>query len=123
MAYKKPPTEKQFEKGKSGNPNGRPKGTKNFQTLLNKYLEREIELDDPMMSGEDTLKVSTLDHIILRLLAKALNGDMRAVKEVLDRLVGKAKETVEVSGGLGISMDELLDAWNAKEQKTETQDN
>ena len=29
VGYKKPPKTKQFKKGKSGNPGGRPKGSKN----------------------------------------------------------------------------------------------
>ena len=34
VGYKKPPLHTRFKKGQSGNPSGRPKGSKNFSTLL-----------------------------------------------------------------------------------------
>ena len=34
VGYKKPPIENQFKEGKSGNPKGRPLGSKNFSTIL-----------------------------------------------------------------------------------------
>lgn len=36
------------------------------------------------------------------LIAKALEGDLPAIKELNDRVMGKAKETVEMQGGLNI---------------------
>jgi hypothetical protein len=41
VGYRKPPRHTQFRKGQSGNPNGRPKGTKNLKTdLLEELAER-----------------------------------------------------------------------------------
>ena len=42
------------------------------------------------------------------LIAKAMEGDMTAIKEVNDRVMGKAKETVEHQGGLSISFDQTF---------------
>lgn len=39
------------------------------------------------------------------LIAKALEGDMPAIKELNDRVMGKAKETVEHQGGVNIMFD------------------
>jgi len=44
VGYKKPPKKGQFKKGKSGNPKGRPAGSKNKKTVFNDVLEREITL-------------------------------------------------------------------------------
>lgn len=43
--YKNPPKKSQFLKGKSGNPNGRPKGAKGFKTLLAKELKAKITIE------------------------------------------------------------------------------
>lgn len=37
------------------------------------------------------------------LIAKAMDGDMTAIKELNDRVMGKAKETMEMQGGLSIN--------------------
>lgn len=38
--------------------------------------------------------------VVRAVLAKAKNGDSQAAKEIIDRLLGKAKETVELTGEL-----------------------
>ena len=38
VGYGKPPLHTRFQKGRSGNPNGRPRGKKNMSTLLSAAL-------------------------------------------------------------------------------------
>ena len=47
VGYKKPPLHTRFKKGQSGNPRGRPKGSKNFSTLLAEAL------NEPVIVAED----------------------------------------------------------------------
>lgn len=41
VGYGKPPTFGQFQKGKSGNPSGRPRGTRNFSSDLEEVLSKK----------------------------------------------------------------------------------
>ena len=44
-----------FPKGVSGNPNGRPKGTKNRSTLVRELLEMESTFDNPLTEQSEKL--------------------------------------------------------------------
>lgn len=74
VGYARPPKQKQFKPGVSGNPNGRPKGTKNIATELQEILAEQVET----RSGEKRTK-STLRKTIWRKHAyMAANGDVRS---------------------------------------------
>ena len=77
--YGRPPREHQFEKGKSGNPKGRPKGSRNFGTDVKKMLKRAVLLD----RDGTKQKVSTQEALLIRLREKALKGDSRALQLAL----------------------------------------
>src|SRR5438067_13816670 len=42
VGYGKPPLHTRFQKGRSGNPNGRPRGRKNMSTLLSDALNGSV---------------------------------------------------------------------------------
>lgn len=70
-----------FKKGQSGNPNGRPKGAKNKATVLNEIL-----------SDKDK------DAIIAKVVERAKEGDIQAIKIVMDRIFPSLK-AMEISTG------------------------
>jgi hypothetical protein len=43
--YRKPPEASQFKPGQSGNPNGRPRGSQNFETDLQQMLRAPVEIE------------------------------------------------------------------------------
>ena len=51
VGYKKPPLHTRFRKGQSGNPRGRPRGSKNLSTLLTDAL------NEPVVVTEDGLSL------------------------------------------------------------------
>jgi hypothetical protein len=74
VGYGKPPRSGQFKRGKSGNPKGRPKGSRKLATDL------AIELNEQITVREDgrPRRVSKQRTLIKSLMAKALQGDVRA---------------------------------------------
>lgn len=84
------------EKGDVLNPKGRGKGTLNFKTIIERYLDIATKNANPITGeiGELTMR----EQIVLQLIAKALNGDLNAIKDLLDRDMGKASESVKLTG-------------------------
>lgn len=89
----KPDGSNQFEKGQTGNPNGRPKGTRNRSTIARYWLDAVTKKENPLTGKLEEL--SQADQIMLALLKKALRGDIAAAKELLDSGFGANKQIVE----------------------------
>ncbi|HWH60451.1 MAG TPA: DUF5681 domain-containing protein [Terriglobales bacterium] len=79
VGYKKPPEETQFQKGRSGNPKGRPKGSKSFKTVMNQISNEKVEVTERGRRRKMTSK----EAAVRQLRAKALSGDHRARTEFL----------------------------------------
>jgi hypothetical protein len=80
VGYGKPPKQGQFQKGRSGNPQGRPRGTKNFKTDLHEELAEPVQVRE-----NGALKtVSSQRAVVIRLREKALKGDQRALNKLID---------------------------------------
>jgi hypothetical protein len=87
-----------FEKGQSGNPNGRPKGVQNSKTRLLRLLELVQKKRNPI-TGEDE-EFTVLELMDMQMIAKALKGDQRAYEAVVDRLEGKPKQTTDITADI-----------------------
>jgi hypothetical protein len=81
--YKKPPTHTQFAKGKSGNPRGRPKGARNLTTELRDELSERISITE----GGVKRMVSKQRGLVKTLYARSIQGDMRAMSQLV-KLIG-----------------------------------
>jgi hypothetical protein len=79
VGYKRPPQAHKFVSGQSGNPHGRPKGTRNFKTDLRDELNETISFHE----GGREISISKQRALIKRLVASALGGDARAIATVL----------------------------------------
>jgi hypothetical protein len=82
VGYGKPPKHTQFKKGQSGNPKGRPRGSKDFATLI------DNELEEPVSATENgrTKTVSKLAALVKQLVNKAVSGDLPATKMLLPQM-------------------------------------
>jgi hypothetical protein len=79
IGYGKPPKAKQFKRGKSGNPKGRPKGSRNLATDLASELGEQITVREDGRSH----RISKQRALIKSLMARALQGDVRATAAML----------------------------------------
>lgn len=79
VGYQKPPKANQFVKGHSGNPNGRPKGTKNWATSLHEALEQKVTV---LVNGSSK-QVTKLEAATTQLANKATQGDLHSIRLLL----------------------------------------
>jgi Family of unknown function (DUF5681) len=79
IGYGKPPKSSQFKRGKSGNPEGRPKGSLKLATDLAAELNEQITVREDGRAR----RVSKQRASIKSLMAKALQGDIRANAAIL----------------------------------------
>lgn len=84
-----------WPKGVSGNPKGKPKGTKSITTYLKELMDRQVKVVDNDITDDAVVPVSMA--VSLQLVKQAINGDKNAITIILDRLEGKPKETIDAT--------------------------
>ena len=82
---------KPWRKGQSGNPKGRPKKA----DCLTSLLKEEIEKVDP----EDKDGRTHMEMIVDATMRLAKNGNATALKEIWERMDGKVRDKLELTGG------------------------
>jgi len=96
VGYGKPPRHTRFQKGRSGNPAGRPRGKKNLATLLSDALDQKIIV----VENGRRKKISKREAIVTQLVNKSASADLKATQIVLAML--RDVETRADSGGADI---------------------
>ena len=82
VRYKKPPQSSRFKKGESGNPNGRPRGSKNLATLFEKELRERVLVNENGRRRSITKQEAMVKHLV----NKALSGDRRLLQLMLEEI-------------------------------------
>jgi len=80
IGYCSPPQATRFQKGVSGNPKGRPKGSVNVVTALTKALREKVVINE---NGRRRT-VTKLEAALKQLVNKAAGGDLRALRHLTD---------------------------------------
>lgn len=101
---------KKFEKGKSGNPAGRPKKLPALDEVIANVLGQTKEVN-----GE---QITAIEAIIRKLFQQAASGNIQAAKILLERSYGLSKQTIDIKGDLqtGPKMD--LTKLNDEEKRS-----
>lgn len=78
VGYGNPPPEHQFKKGKSGNPKGRPKGSRGLVATFQKVINERVTIVE-----KGRRRTITLGEAAFKQVAKqAVSGDLRALSMV-----------------------------------------
>jgi Family of unknown function (DUF5681) len=75
----RPPRHTRFKPGQSGNPNGRPKGSRNFATILQQQLRKMVTIT---VDGKP--KRVTVQEVVARRLA---NDSMKGTTKAMELLI------------------------------------
>jgi Family of unknown function (DUF5681) len=106
VGYGRPPVATRFKPGTSGNPKGRPKGSKNLKTLILEIMTADISIQE----GEKTKRVSRLEGVVLRQLQKALMGSDQAAMAVVKMALqlGFLEDAQSDQDDVGLSQQDQL---------------
>jgi hypothetical protein len=99
IGYKRPPMKTRFQKGKSGNPKGRPRGVRPVGSILQSILGQRISVTE---NGR-TRRLPALEVMLRRLAADAMRNQPIALKLMLS-LVDRYGDAAEAA----LSVDEIL---------------
>lgn len=103
VGFAKPPKSKQFQKGKSGNSKGRPKGSKNTLKILDELLSQKVLITQ---DGRQ-IKISKKTAILLQSVNSAVRGDIKSLQVILPHM---------------LAADQIAEASNANAKSLSAQD-
>lgn len=100
VGYGKPPKDSQFQKGKSGNPKGRRKGSKSLKSIFDEVLFQSVMV----RQGDRHKWVPALQAFLMSLLKEAMLGKPKASEQLL-----------KLAEKLGMMVPEKDPPWSSAE--------
>ncbi|WP_269514033.1 DUF5681 domain-containing protein [Brevundimonas subvibrioides] len=87
VGYRSPPIASRFKTGQSGNAKGRPKGSRNIETLYREVLDMKITT----AVGGKKQTITALKAVLMKQMQKALAGDFRSMEAVIEAQIKYAE--------------------------------
>ena len=93
--YKRPPKERCWSKGQSGNPNGRPPGHRNLAAALTAVLRETVSVE---VEGRNR-DMTKLEAVTRQLVDKAVQGDPRLMRELIAEIHKNESKAERLASG------------------------
>jgi|ERR1019366_2748970 hypothetical protein len=106
VGYGRPPKQSQFKKGRSGNPKGRPKGTRNIATEVARALAEKVAI---IVAGRKKI-ITKREVAAIQLANKAASGDFKAISLIpaMERTLEERVKEQESKAEISQEADEKL---------------
>jgi hypothetical protein len=102
IGYGKPPSHGQFAKGQSGNPKGRPKGSRNFASYVRKELRRRIRISE---NGQPK-RITKMEALAKQIVNKGVAGDPKFTPIALAEIHRQDGTSDQAATGLPVDRPE-----------------
>lgn len=115
-----------FKKGQSGNPKGAPKKEQTFAKCFEKAID-ELEVNvkndktgkpDKKIKGKEVIVQAYIDLAFNKQYPPAIR--QRALDTIVERIDGKARQTVSVDGEMKTNSPSIMDILKDEKNQTET---